>query len=248
LETLFTGKIIHFKEEVASTNDWADQAIKTSKVLEGTAFRAGMQTQGKGQRGRVWNSDSGLNVLISFVFHPHFLGVSEQFGLVKMVSLALKDLLDPYLIERAQIKWPNDIYVNDSKISGVLIESSMKGANLGSSIVGIGLNVNQTKFENEHKATSLMLESGRGIDLDRLVKELSVHLEKRYLSLRANSASLDEAYESALYKHGLAWNYEIDGNKQIMINRGVDLLGQLILEDEYGRVNAYGLHQARMMI
>lgn len=248
METLFTGKIIHHKDEVNSTNIWADKEIKRSKVLEGTVFRANHQLQGKGQRGRVWNSEKGANLLVSYVFHPHFLRADQQFGLVKCVSLAIKDVLDEYLIDKSKIKWPNDIYVNDMKIAGILIESTMKGSYVGSSVVGIGLNVNQNNFEKGIKATSMISETGRGIDLDRLLAQISFHLEKRYLSLRANNLAMDAEYQKAMYRLNEPCNYEIDGHVNLMINKGVDTIGQVILEDEIGRKNAYGLHQIKMII
>jgi BirA family biotin operon repressor/biotin-[acetyl-CoA-carboxylase] ligase len=248
LDTLFTGKIVHFKEETESTNDWADQEMKTSKVLEGTLFKADSQTKGKGQRGRHWTSVAGKNILSSYVFYPSFVHVSQQFCLVKAVSLALKDVLDQYLIDKVQIKWPNDIYVNDLKIAGVLIESAMKGSMISSSVVGIGLNVNQQLFDAKMNATSLILETGRGFDVNSVLSELSFFLERRYLAIRANQNAADIEYQQSLYKLDKAWEYQVGNESNRMINRGVDSLGQLLLEDEYGRTNPYGLHEARMVL
>ena len=248
LKTLFTGKIIHFKDQVGSTNDWASLKMKTEKVLEGTIFRADVQVNGKGQRGRVWASSAGKNILTSYVLYPTFLRSDQQFSLIKAISLGVKDLLDKYLIDKAKIKWPNDIYVNDLKIAGVLIESSMKGSIVASSVVGIGLNVNENKFDSAINATSLILELGKGFDLDRLLFELSFYIEKRYLSIRYNQKSVDEEYLQALYQLNKPVKYEIGGAINVMVNRGVDEIGQLLLEDQYGRINPYGLHQAKMIL
>ena len=248
LKTLFTGKIIRYLDQVSSTNEWADAEIKKTKVLEGTAFRAGSQTQGKGQRGRVWDSAPKKNLLVSYVLFPNFLPADKQFGLIRMVSLAIKDVLDRYLIDKATIKWPNDIYVNDLKIAGVLIESGMKGSFLGSSIIGIGLNVNQRVFENAPNATSLMMEIGRGVDLDQLFSELSFHLEHRYLMLRKDTEILNSEYLESIYRLNEKCTYRIDEQENEMTQRGVNPIGQILLEDAYGRINPYGLHEARMII
>ena len=248
METLFTGKIVHHKVEIDSTNQWADAVLKNSKVLEGTVFRADLQTHGKGQRGRVWDSDAGKNLLVSYVFHPSFLRIDQQFGLVKAVTLAIKDTLDEYLIDKVQIKWPNDVYVNDEKLGGVLIESTMKGPIVGTSIIGIGLNVNQQSFNTGMNATSMILESGRGIVVDQLLRELNFHLEKRYLQLRSSLSQLDSSFHNALFKLNVPWKYQIGSAINVMINRGVDQIGQVLLEDDFGRVNAYGLHQVKMII
>lgn len=248
MNTLFTGKIVHHKEVIGSTNIWADNELKSTRVLEGTVYRADVQSTGKGQRGKVWDSESGRNLLVSYVYYPSFLKAEDQFSLVKAVSLAVKDTVDEYLIDKAQIKWPNDIYVNDTKLAGILIESSMKGPNIGSSIIGIGLNVNQSVFDDSLNATSLMLELGRGVDLDRLFTELSSKLERRYLSLRSNSQIIDKEYANSLFRLNQKCTYRIGTETCIMINRGVDSIGQLLLEDEFGRVNPYGLHQVSMVV
>ena len=235
-------------EETTSTNELAADALKNARVIEGAVFRASNQTQGKGQRGRVWNSLPNQNVLASYVYFPSFLKSDEQFYLIKAVSLALKDLLDKYLMDKAKIKWPNDIYINDLKIAGILIESTMKGSYMGSSIIGIGLNVNQSEFPSVVNATSVVLETGKGCDLNMFFSELSYHLERRYLMLRENPKSLDSAYENALYRKDVSSTYKIDGQTADRITRGVDNLGQLILEDENGELNAYGMHQVRMQL
>lgn len=248
METLFTGKIQHFEDEIGSTNDWAAQALKSSKVIEGTVFRAGNQTSGKGQRGRVWISEQNVNILSSFVFYPNFLKSNNQFVLVQLVSLAIKDLLSSYVMDEVRIKWPNDIYVNDLKIAGVLIESTMKGSYLASSILGIGLNVNQRLFEDAPNATSLILETGRGFNLDMLMSELSFYLEKRYLQVKNNLKSLDTEYGESLYKKEEICDFNLGVEQHQLVVKGVDDSGQILLEDSFGRVNAYGLHQARMII
>ena len=248
MDTLFTGKIHHFKVEIGSTNDWAAQELKSTKVMEGTVFQTASQTNGKGQRGRVWNSEKNVNLLSSFVFYPNFVKSEKQFVLVQLVSLAVKDLLSNYIMDDVKIKWPNDIYVNDLKIAGVLIESTMKGSFLASSIWGIGLNVNQRLFDNAPNATSLILETGKGYNLEMLLSELSFYLEKRYLSVKNSLKVLNQEYKAALYRKDQVCDFELGTEIFSLMVKGVDESGQILLEDTFGRVNAYGLHQARMVI
>lgn len=248
METLFTGKIIHRFEETTSTNELAAEALKNSKVIEGTAFVAGNQTQGKGQRGNVWQSHPNQNILASYVYFPTFLKTDQQFYLIKAVSLAIKDLLDKYLIDKARIKWPNDIYINDLKITGILIESSTKGDYMGNSIIGIGMNVNQKQFENQVNATSIVLETGIGCNLEMLFSELSYHLEKRYLMLKRSPKALDHEYQNALYRLNEKTYFILDGQQTELVIIGVDELGQLKLRNDLGEIIQYGMHQIKMKI
>jgi BirA family biotin operon repressor/biotin-[acetyl-CoA-carboxylase] ligase len=248
LDTLFTGKIETFVAETTSTNELAAHAVKSSRVIEGAAFRAGYQTKGKGQRGREWSSTANQNVLVSYVYFPVFLKSDEQFCLIKAVSLAVKDLLDKYLMDKATIKWPNDIYINNLKIAGILIESTMKGAYMGSSVIGIGLNVNQSVFDPRVNATSIVLETGQGCNLNMFFQELSFHLENRYLMLKRNTRSLDVEYLNSLYRLNTKSEFVVNEENRMMTINGVDELGQIILTDENGTQDAYGLHQIKMVI
>ncbi len=248
MDTLFTGKIETFVAETTSTNELAALAVKSSRVIEGAAFRAGYQTKGKGQRGREWSSVANQNVLVSYVYFPVFLKSDEQFRLIKAVSLAVKDLLDKYLMDKATIKWPNDIYINKLKIAGILIESTMKGVYMGSSVIGVGLNVNQSVFDPRVNATSVILETGKGCDLNMFFEELSFHLENRYLMLKRNVKSLDAEYLKSLYRLNKQSEYLVNGEPKSMVLNGVDEIGQIVLTDEDGVQDAYGLHQIKMVV
>tara|TARA_R110002050_G_scaffold200591_1_gene335507 strand:- start:51741 stop:52487 length:747 start_codon:yes stop_codon:yes gene_type:complete len=248
LKTLFTGKIHTHVEETTSTNELAALALKSAKVIEGAMFSANNQTKGKGQRGRVWESHPGQNILVSYVFFPVFLKASEQFALIKAVSLTVKDLLDKYLMDKVKIKWPNDIYVNDLKIAGILIESSMKGDYMGSSIIGIGLNVNQKNFGNVENGTSVILETGKGCDVNMFRNELSYHLERRYRMLKKDPKSMDGEYQNALYRRNIKTKYLINDSEKEMTLIGVDDLGQIVLQNDMKQQIAFAMHQVRMII
>lgn len=248
MDTLFTGKIVRRFDETTSTNELAAEALKNAKVIEGTAFVAKHQTQGKGQRGNVWLSRPNQNILASYVYYPSFLKTDQQFYLIKAVSLAIKDLLDKYLIDKARIKWPNDIYINDLKITGILIESSTKGDYMGSSIIGIGINVNQNQFAEDVNATSIVLETGIGCNLEMLFSELSYHLEQRYLMLKRSPKGLDSEYQNALYRLNEKTNFTLNGKQTELTVLGVDELGQLKVRNHLGEIAHYGMHQIKMEV
>lgn len=249
METLFTGKIVVRFNETTSTNEEASLSMKTTNVIEGTAFLTDSQTNGKGQRGRVWESVSNQNVLVSYVYYPTFLHVEQQFNLIMAVSLAVKDLLDKYLMDKATIKWPNDIYINDLKISGILIESAMKGDFMSSSIIGIGININQRKFNSEYiNATSVSLETGKGCNIEMFFQELNRHLEYRYLMLKSNSTKIRADYLKAMYKRNSLMKFNISDKiveKKVV---GIDEIGQLKLQGKDGLTHAYAMHQVKMIV
>ncbi len=132
-------KNIIYLHEVESTNNYANQLILSDAAEEGTVVLAHYQKKGKGQHGNNWESEDEKNLLMSIIIFPGFLDAGKQFLISKVVSLALIDFLKTET-EDVSIKWPNDIYVGKNKIAGILIENSVKGTNMFSAILGIGLN------------------------------------------------------------------------------------------------------------
>ncbi|MCC6413864.1 MAG: biotin--[acetyl-CoA-carboxylase] ligase [Saprospiraceae bacterium] len=237
--TLFTGKVYHHFDELPSTNDHALELIALahkgtakSKPPEGTVVRADTQTAGRGQYGSRWLTQGGQNLTLSVILYPIWLEISAQFYLSMAVALALRDTLQP--LAPAAIKWPNDIYINGRKTAGVLIQNAIGGNGMQSSVVGIGLNVNQSVFPPEivDKATSLALETGQNFNLDTLQGALFENLERRYLQLRAGQReTIRNEYISNLYRLNETANYALpDGTTFTAIQRGVDEAGRLLLE------------------
>lgn len=201
--SLFVGKVAIYKAKLDSTNAHAKLLLAKSNPIEGTAIYAGYQTAGRGQFGSFWQSTAGENILLSIILYPKFLLVEQQFRLHQVVSLAVHDLLATYLLpfDDLTIKWPNDIYYQQQKLGGILIENQLKGAYLDNSVVGLGLNINQTLFPAAlQSATSLQNLTGNGYDVIDLIGEFCWHLEKRYLQLKAGQyALLEAAYLQLLY-------------------------------------------------
>ncbi len=226
------GRNIIRLESVDSTNNYTANRARMDDLPHGAVILAVEQTGGKGQMGAKWTSQPGMNLTFSIFLDNVNLSVERQFILTKIVSLSLIDLLLGFELP-AKIKWPNDIYINDSKIAGVLIENSLKGAQIVRSIIGIGLNVNQQEFENLN-ATSLRLESGHSISNDELlfsfIAKMNQHID------RETDPQLHNDYLNSLY-----WRDEIrefQDQEGTFQGRIIDVApnGKLIVEREGGMV------------
>ncbi len=208
--TLFVGKVLIELNKTDSTNKYAINLSSKSNPSDGTVISAWFQTAGKGQNGSSWQSEAGKNLTFSIIFHPKFLPANQQFKLSQTISLGVSDFLNEYT-SQVKVKWPNDIYVGDEKICGILIQNNLSGANIHSSIVGIGININQSTFEeNLPNPTSLAIKTGNQFDLEKMLAELCEKIETRYIQLRAgNHALIQKDYlhhlfrfqETALYQY-----------------------------------------------
>ena len=146
-KSMMAGFILHYYSTVDSTNNFAAISDKQSKLPNKTAIMAEYQSKGKGQYQNKWESERGKNILLSLFVIPN-LEIQNQFLLSCATALSIKDTVSYFLNVNAKIKWPNDIYVKKKKIAGILIENSISGKNISRSIIGIGLNINQTKFKS----------------------------------------------------------------------------------------------------
>jgi BirA family biotin operon repressor/biotin-[acetyl-CoA-carboxylase] ligase len=181
-KTLFLGKKIVYLPSCHSTNDIAAELVRNNRFSEGVVVITDEQTAGRGQRGTQWVTSTGKNFTLSIVLTPTFLAIKEQFLLSEAVALGVRKYISIYT-EKSEIKWPNDLYVNNLKIGGILIENAIQGARIAHSVVGIGLNINQTHFEVP-RATSLSLVSGQEFTLVHELPILLQSIEAQYLRLR----------------------------------------------------------------
>ncbi|WP_299704660.1 biotin--[acetyl-CoA-carboxylase] ligase [uncultured Pontibacter sp.] len=228
--TLFMGQQLFFLPVCESTNSEAQQLLIKNKATEGCVVLTDEQTRGRGQRGNSWEAAPGKNITLSVILSPVFLAVRHQFYLNMAVSLAVLDLLREQGLEQAQVKWPNDLYFEDKKLGGILIENTVTSHSLQHSIVGIGLNVNQLHF-GIGTATSLAAVVGTQLDVKRLVARLLELLEKRYLELRSGKVDkLKYEYLRALYRYQEPHDYQVGQEKVRGCIMGVDEDGRLALE------------------
>ena len=244
MRTLFLGQNLIELKAVDSTNNYLAQLASMQVMPEGTVVSCFEQTQGKGQRGNQWFSSPGQNLTISALLYPHFLGPDEQFYLSKAVSLALCEYLTDFLPERPQIKWPNDIYCGDEKIAGILIENALKGNQIANAVVGIGLNVNQTVFPANLRATSLKLASGMVFDLKACLTNLCTYIEARYLQLKSkNFDRIDRDYLARLYRFREWHSFQVETEIFLAQIIDVDQLGKLVLTNKSGETMAYDIKE-----
>ncbi|MDN4164822.1 biotin--[acetyl-CoA-carboxylase] ligase [Cytophagales bacterium LB-30] len=197
-KTLFLGKKLVFLPSCHSTNDIAADFIGQGLASEGMLVYTDHQTQGRGQRGNVWESGVGQNLAFSLIVQPRFLQASEQFHLQKAISLGVYDALST-VCEGVKVKWPNDIYIHDRKVGGILIENSLRNTQVQWTVVGIGINVNQKEF-SAPLAASLAYFTGEEYDLFALMEDMVLHIEARYLQLRNGGHEvLSAQFEEVLY-------------------------------------------------
>ena len=180
---MIIGSIIERHDILPSTNVYATQLLAKKDVIEGTVIVAKYQTAGKGQGMHTWNSDSNKNLLFSIILYPDTVLPEEQIFITMAVSLGVCDFLNS-LFEGSQIKAPNDIYYNNHKIAGILIENTIVDGVINSCIVGIGLNVNQTTFPSDlPNPISIANITGKEQDTDDCLNKLLVCLDIRYKEL-----------------------------------------------------------------
>ena len=222
-------------DAIDSTNEFL-KGISTQPDLENfTVVTAENQTKGKGQMGAVWNSEVGKNLIMSVLVKGFLLEINEIFNLNIAISLAVITVLKKNNIPDLSIKWPNDILSANKKIGGILIENSIKSDGTILSIVGLGLNVNQTNFEGLPKASSLAVVTGKEFDKEKLLLEIIAHLEMNVAASKLNPASLRQQFVDLLYKKGVPMPFTNQKEEKFMgIIQGISTIGklQVLLEDD----------------
>ena len=193
-------KIIHLSQ-TTSTNSYAKKYMEKHQAGEGTIIVAHEQTSGRGYGKNTWESEPGKNLTFSLILYPSFMKASNFFRISQFVSLGLVDVLEKHLSEGISIKWPNDIYYKDDKISGILIENSILGNKIESSVIGIGLNVNQEAFAHAPNPVSLKQITGKEYDLEILLDELFSAILSRYEPLKNGKGDkIHQDYTRQLYR------------------------------------------------
>ncbi len=187
---------------VDSTNNYAMAQAQNGAAKHGEAWFAHRQTHGKGSRGKSWNSSVGENIILSVLLQPgNDLFPSQSFYLTAAVAFACLDFVKHYAVDNVSIKWPNDIYWRDRKTAGILIENHFRGNNWQWSVVGIGININQTVFDKAlPNPVSLKQITGKTYNVVEAAKELCDYLQKRYEMLLSDKPAILSDYNDVLYK------------------------------------------------
>ncbi|TYB74415.1 biotin--[acetyl-CoA-carboxylase] ligase [Bizionia saleffrena] len=185
-----------------STNSFLRDLSNKNSLEDYTVVVAKQQTQGRGQRGTVWNVNPGENLTFSVFKDFLDLKIEHQFYISIAISLALVDTLNAFKIKKVSVKWPNDILSENKKLCGILIENVIKNNALDSSIIGVGLNVNQKIFINLPRATSMALQEQHLFELDEVLLVFLKHLKDYFKDLEAGLLSkLHTTYETHLFRN-----------------------------------------------
>jgi BirA family transcriptional regulator, biotin operon repressor / biotin---[acetyl-CoA-carboxylase] ligase len=248
METMFIGQQLIEADVVDSTNNYAATLINTTKLPEGAVIMAREQTAGRGQRGSSWMSEKDQNLTMSIVLYPVFLRADAQFSLSMMTALSIFEALNESF-ESISIKWPNDIYAGNEKVAGILIENSLGNDQIRSSVIGIGLNINQEKFPEGINATSLKILSGKAQDLQHWREKICLHLERNYLALRAGRLEIvKRKYMDHLLFLGQLRAYIVGGKRINAFIREVENDGRLLIETESGETMKMDLKEIIFLI
>lgn len=242
-----TIKHIHLPE-TTSTNDFLRRYEGEEGALL-TCVSTDFQTAGRGQGTNMWESERGCNLTFSVLCRPVGLPPLRQFALLEACSLALRDVLSRRA-EGFSVKWPNDIYWHDRKISGTLSECAIVHGRVGRCILGVGLNVNQREFRSDApNPVSLLQVLGRETSRDELLRE-TLREMARYLGMvnAVNFDGLDEAYHAALYRLGEWHAYEDASGRFEGCILGVAPTGHLSVADRRGAVRKYAFKEVRFVI
>lgn len=222
-------------ESVDSTNNYALGQIHANLAQPGTCYFAHEQTAGKGQRGKSWATEKEANVILSIALTPKFLHLFQQFHLSACVAVGTHKFLGKYVDNGLAIKWPNDLYWEDKKMGGILVENIVRSDGPGAdrwewAVVGIGININQTKFSADVKnPISLKQLIGRDSDIVKLAKELCQSIDSFYKNLMNDGAGpILTHYNSVLYKKGAIVKLKKDNRVFNTTVKGVSENGQLI--------------------
>lgn len=233
------GQQIIQLHEVDSTNNYAAKLLSEGKLAHGTVILAEHQTAGRGQRGRSWQSVGSKQFTGTFFLKTDFLSVDHLCYLNMGVALSVRALVQTFTRKKVTIKWPNDIFIENHKIAGILIETNWKNGRVEGAIVGIGVNV--SPVQSVGYATSLEEVSGKSPDILTILDGLTEKLTEFYHYIQqADFDYLKSAYESFLWKKDEEITMEERQNPIPFrgIIRGVDQIGNLLVEKD-GIVNVY---------
>jgi BirA family biotin operon repressor/biotin-[acetyl-CoA-carboxylase] ligase len=222
-------------DAIDSTNEFLKGLSNNQLVENFTVVTTESQTKGKGQMGSVWVSEPSKNLIMSVLVKDFLLDSNSIFDVNIVVSVSIIQALETLNIPELSIKWPNDIMSYNKKIGGILIENSIKSNGTINSIVGLGLNVNQTNFEHLPKATSLALISSTIFDKEEILLRIIEKLELNIQSWHQNKDLMWVDYAEKLFKKGIPMPFSDENQQHFMgIIQGVSSIGklQILLEDD----------------
>ena len=219
---------------------------RDNPLPEGSVIYTDFQTAGKGQPGNAWESSNAKNLLFSMILHPVRVPMDELFLISQLVSIAIKNALDDFTTN-ISIKWPNDIYWNDKKLAGILIENSLQGTIIKNVVIGIGLNVNQKIFiSSAPNPVSLLQITGKIQNRKLLLQRICKNILDIYTEL--DKDKIREKYFESLYRRDGLYPFETNDELIQAKIRGVEQDGKLELETVNGEVKSFYFKEVQFII
>lgn len=237
-------------QETKSTNSYAIELLSKARPDEGCVIITDHQTEGKGTDTNLWESEKGKNLTFSLVLYPT-LAADQQFILNKAISLGIYDFLFAELPnQKISIKWPNDLYIEDKKVCGILIQNSVMDNKLDYMVVGIGLNVNQTLFKsNAPNPVSLKMVTGTEFNLNEILQRLWHFIFERYKNTSPETIEkIENDYQRALYRLKEWHEYLVNSARVHARIIGTNAFGQLVLENESSEAKVCDLKEVKFII
>ncbi|MBF4519112.1 biotin--[acetyl-CoA-carboxylase] ligase [Flavobacterium sp. ANB] len=235
-------------DAIDSTNDFLKALASKDELDNFTVVTAENQTKGKGQMGSKWESESGKNLIMSALVKDFLYNNEDVFNLSIITSLAVIETLKALDIPDLCIKWPNDIMSYNKKIGGILIENTLKSDGRIVSVVGIGLNVNQTNFEHLPNASSLSVIANKIFDKDILPALIVDKIKQKIELWETNSVDFWKQYFNTLFRKGVPMPFKnVAGQNFMGIIQGVSPTGkiQILLEDD--SVSEFDIKEVQML-
>ncbi|RYY62410.1 MAG: biotin--[acetyl-CoA-carboxylase] ligase [Chitinophagaceae bacterium] len=239
-------------QSVDSTNNYALTLVHAGLAQPGTAVFAHQQVAGKGQRGRNWSSEKGKSLSLSLIIDPAPLDTTRQFWLSACVAVTTCGILSRKTGQEFSIKWPNDLYWQDRKAGGILIESIIGNGPSGSAtwkwaVAGIGINVNQSSFPDElSHAVSMLQLTGRNLIITDLCREICLELDQAITTMTDEGFSkIFHDFNNLLYKKGEMVRLKKDNRVFTALLKGVSETGELIVE--HGIESRYSVGEVQLV-
>ena len=241
-------KYVHL-EQIDSTNAYL-QRQQSEADIRNWVISTDEQTAGKGMGSNGWESEVGKNLTFSLALDMSFLPAERQFLLSEAVALGLIQVLDDLLPpETLHIKWPNDIFFDNRKLAGILINSTIKANKMDVSIIGIGLNVNQMQFQDwPTHPISMQQITGKEYELQPLLEQITESVYNKVENLKTKPEVTETDYLKRLYRYRTWADYEVDGKVLRLLMTGIDAFGRLMMVDETDKTYCFDIKEIRFIL
>ena len=222
-------------DAIDSTNSYLKKLLNKESLDDLTVVVSKHQSQGKGRNGNVWVNKPSLNLAFSIYKRFRNFDIEKKFMLNVISSISVNEILKKYNLSDLTVKWPNDIMAGNKKISGILIENNITGNMIKYSVIGIGININQSEFKNLPNATSIFIETGKLNSVERLTNELQKTLKKNFNKFKTNEDELLNIYNSLLYRKNEISNFSTNETSKFQ--------GEIINVTKNGKITIKELNQ-----